>query len=59
MCKIGDVMNAALPSSLKLASESRIIVHPDFDGDTGDLNTKENLIISSSDKHSEFPQRFY
>ena len=47
MCKIGDVMNAALPSSLKLASESRIIVHPDFDGDTGDLNTKENLIISS------------
>ena len=47
MCKLGDVMNAALPSSLKLASESRIIVHPDFDGDTGDFNTKENLIISS------------
>ena len=27
MSRLGDVMNVALPSSLKLASESKIIVH--------------------------------
>lgn len=31
MAPIGDVMNAALPSNLKLASESKIALHPDFD----------------------------
>ena len=35
MSRLGDVMNVALPSSLKLASESKIIVHPNFDGDMG------------------------
>ena len=41
MSRLGDVMNVALPSSLKLASESKIIVHPNFDGDMGELNDKE------------------
>ncbi len=31
MAPLGDVMNAALPSNLKLASESKIALHPDFD----------------------------
>ena len=31
-------MNIAIPSSLKLASESKIVIHPNFDGDTTDLN---------------------
>lgn len=30
MANLGDVMNAALPSNLKLASETRITLHPDF-----------------------------
>ena len=47
MSRLGDVMNVALPSSLKLASESKIIVHPNFDGDFGDLNDNENAIITS------------
>ena len=38
MCKIGEVMNVALPSSLKLASESKIVIHSDFDGDVDVLN---------------------
>ena len=46
MSKLGDVMNVALPSSLKLASESKIIVHPNFDGDMGELNDKEHSIIT-------------
>lgn len=45
MCNLGDVMNAALPSSFKLASESKVIIHPDFDGGVDDLNADElNLL---------------
>ncbi|MES2387323.1 MAG: primosomal protein N' [Bacteroidota bacterium] len=33
LCAVGDVMNAALPSGLKLSSESRIQFNPDFDID--------------------------
>ena len=47
MSKLGDVMNVALPSSLKLASESKIIVHPNFDGDMGELNDKEHSVITN------------
>ncbi|MBT5858991.1 MAG: DEAD/DEAH box helicase, partial [Flavobacteriales bacterium] len=47
MSKLGNVMNVALPSSLKLASESKIIVHPNFDGDMGELNDKEHAIITN------------
>ena len=47
MSKLGDVMNVALPSSLKLASESKIIVHPNFDGDIGELSDKEHAIITN------------
>ena len=46
MCNLGDIMNAALPSSLKLASESKLIVHPDFDGDIECLNPEENLLFN-------------
>ena len=31
MAPIGDVMNAALPSNFKLASETKIVLHPEFD----------------------------
>jgi primosomal protein N' (replication factor Y) len=30
MCTIGEVMNAALPSGLKLSSETKIVVNPEF-----------------------------
>ena len=44
---LGDVMNAAIPASLKLASESKIIIHPYFDGDISELNSKEIKIVES------------
>lgn len=47
MCKPGEVMNAALPSALKLASESRILLHPDFNSDLSLLGPKEKLIAES------------
>ena len=30
-CHIGEVMNAALPSGMKISSESKVQLHPDFD----------------------------
>ena len=46
MCKLGEVMNLALPTSLKLASESIIIIHPNFDGDLTNLNENEIILVN-------------
>ena len=47
MCRPGEVMNAALPSGLKLASESTLLLHPDFGSDFGGLGEKEFLIAEA------------
>jgi len=47
MCNIGDVMNAALPSSFKLASISKVIIHPDYDGDIEGLDSNEIEVINA------------
>jgi primosomal protein N' (replication factor Y) len=44
LCSIGEVMAAALPSALRLQSESLIIRDPSFSGDTNLLSDKEFLI---------------
>ncbi len=49
MCHHGEVMNAALPSALKLASETRLVQHPAFDGDVDQLNEKEYLVAEAID----------
>lgn len=47
MCSIGEVMNAALPGSFKLASETQIVLassdRPDYEG----LNAKEVKIVEA------------
>jgi primosomal protein N' (replication factor Y) len=43
----GEIMNAALPTALKLSSETRIVLHPDFEGDYTSLNEKEFLIAEA------------
>ena len=40
LCSLGEVMQAALPSGLKLSSETRLVLHPEFEGDFSDLNDK-------------------
>jgi primosomal protein N' (replication factor Y) len=45
MAPIGDVMNAALPSNFKLASETKIVLHPDFDGSIDHLDDRELKIV--------------
>jgi primosomal protein N' (replication factor Y) len=47
MAPIGDVMNAALPSNFKLASETKIALHPDFDGNTEQLNDRQFQIVEA------------
>lgn len=45
MAPIGDVMNAALPANLKLASETKIVLHPDFNGALDNLESREFQIV--------------
>lgn len=47
MCNVGDVLNAALPSALKLSSETIISLHPDFTGELSELNEEETKIVDS------------
>jgi len=47
MCYIGEVMQAALPSALKLASETKIILLKDVVYDKALLSDKEFLIIDA------------
>ena len=49
MCTIGEVINAALPSALKLSSESRIQLHPGFSREDNEypLSTQEELIVDA------------
>ncbi|MBP3763671.1 MAG: primosomal protein N' [Bacteroidales bacterium] len=45
MCTPGDVMAVALPSGLKLASESALTIHPDFTGELSGLSKHETEIV--------------
>ena len=47
MCTEGEVMNAALPSGLKLSSETRIRYNENYDGDFETLNNEEFLIVQA------------
>ncbi len=53
MCTIGEVMNAALPSALKLASETRIVLNKGFEYDKSALNDREFLIVEALDIQPE------
>ena len=47
MCYPGDVMAAAIPAAFKLASESYIVVHPDFDGALESLSENELKVVEA------------
>jgi len=53
MCNVGEVMNAALPSALKLASETRIVLNKGFEYDKSGLNDREFLIVEALDIQPE------
>ncbi len=45
MCYPGEVMNAALPSALKLQSETLVRLNPAFDPETCELSQDEYLVL--------------
>ncbi len=53
MATQGEVMNAALPSVLKLASETKLILHPEFNGQYDQLNDKEFLIVQALEQQPD------
>lgn len=52
LCTNGDVYKAALPSGLKLESETMVVYNPDFEADAP-LNEKEQLILDLLSTDSE------
>lgn len=46
-CTVGEVMIVALPSGLKLSSETKLIISPEFDEDYSDLDEMEYLIAEA------------
>jgi primosomal protein N' (replication factor Y) len=55
MCSPGEIMNAALPSGLKLASESMICLDPEADLETADLNEKEIVVAEALLAQNKLP----
>ncbi len=49
MCTPGEVLNIALPSGLKLSSQSQVQLHPDFSYATSEhhFNEKEKLLLDT------------
>lgn len=47
LCFPGEVMNAALPAALKLASESKIALNPAYQERVQVLNEKESLVLEA------------
>lgn len=47
MCTIGEVMNAALPTGLKLVSTTKILLNEEIDFDIQQLSDKEYLIVEA------------
>jgi len=53
LCNMGEVMNAALPSALKLASETKVTLNKDFEIDKSALHDKEYLIVEALELQPE------
>ncbi len=53
MCYLGEVMQAALPAALKLASETKIIAADNADLDRSHLSDKAFLVLDALDMASE------
>lgn len=47
LAPIGDVMNAALPANFKLASETKVVLHPDYDPEITNFTEREFQIIET------------
>ena len=59
MCTLGEVLNAALPSGLKLSSESRIQLHPEKDWNDIDtlLDDREVILLTALEHNDSLTYR--
>lgn len=59
MCTLGEVLNAALPSGLKLSSESRIQLHPDRDWNETSfpLDDRELILLTALENNDSLTYR--
>lgn len=46
-CTIGEVMHVALPGGLRLGSETKLLIHEDFNDDFSDLTDNEYLVAEA------------
>ena len=53
MSPLGDVMNAALPSNFKLGSETKVLLHPEYEGNTESLTDKEYQVFEALELQEE------
>lgn len=53
MAPIGDVMNASLPANFKLASETKVVFHPDIDLEKHQLSERESAIVEVLEQREE------
>lgn len=52
LCHLGDVMQAAIPSGLKLSSETRLTIHPDYSGEIEELDDDELNVLDELQHNS-------
>lgn len=52
-CSLGEVMGTALPASMKMESESRVILNHDYEGEIEYLHAHEKIIVESLIKQQE------
>ncbi len=59
MCTLGEVLNAALPSGLKLSSESKIQLHPERDWNETQypLDERELILLTALEKSDSLTYR--
>jgi len=50
MCTKGEVLLAAVPSGLRLSSETNYIINPAFDGEVSSFSEKEMLLLEAINK---------
>ncbi len=57
LCTLGEVVAAALPSGLKLASETQILFHPNFEGDISEITEYEAKVVDAITNHHQLSLR--
>jgi len=55
LCTPGEVMNAALPSALKLSSESKLMIRPEASYQFDELQEKEQLLLEALEIRKKLP----